>query len=430
MTVFRGLFVDVPADPFAGGGVRDLDGALRVVDGAIVARGSFAELEGEASGDEVIDLRGGIVVPGFVDTHVHYPQVRVIGGLGLPLLDWLDTRALPEEERLADPVYARVIAGEFLAGLAAAGTTSALVFGAHFAGAMDVFFASAAESGLRIASGLVVSDRELPASLLTTPERAVVDAIGLAERWHGRGRLRYAVTPRFSYSCSDALLEACGEAHRAIPGSLFTSHINENAAEIAGVEAYFGCSYVDTYDRHGLLSPAAVLAHDVHPSDPELAVLAARGASVSHCPCSNSAIGSGMFPLRRHLDAGVVVALGSDVGGGTSFSLLKEGLQAAFVQSLLGPAGLRLGPAHLLWLATRAGAIALGLDDVGTFDVGRRFDAAWLRPGSGSTLDVCLTHAADAADAVAKAFALGGPADVAGVWVDGAPVGRASSGRG
>lgn len=421
MTLFSGAFVDVPVDPFAGGNLRET-AHLRVVDGEIVARDAVAVDQARAAGDEVVDLSGGVVIPGMVDTHVHYPQVRVIGGLGLPLLDWLDQRALPEEMRLAESTYALTIASEFLSSMLAAGTTSALVFGAHFASAMDAFFTVAERSGLRITSGLVVSDRELPAPLLTTPEQSVLDAIGLAQRWHGRGRLRYAVTPRFSYSCSDALLAASGEAYRAIDGAWFTSHVNENAAEIAGVEAYFGTGYTDTYDRHGLLGPRSVLAHNVHPTDAELAVMAARGAAVSHCPCSNSAIGSGMFPLARHLAHGVRLSLGSDVGGGTGFSLLKEGLQAAFVQSLLGESGYPLGPAHLLWLATRAGALALGLDDVGSFDVGHRFDAAWVRPASNSTLDICLAHAVDTSDAVAKTFALGGPADIAEVWVDGVPV--------
>ena len=339
MTLYRGTFVDCPDDPFAGGALRVHEGALLVVGGAIVARGTHAELTGGPGAEDEVDLRGGLVVPGFVDTHVHYPQVRVIGGLGMPLLDWLDACALPEEQRLAEAGYARTIAREFLGSLTRAGTTSALVFGAHFAPAMEEFFSAADASGLRIASGLVVSDRYLPEPLLTTPARALRESVELAERWHGRGRLRYAVTPRFSYSCTDAMLGACGEAASAIDGGLFTSHVNENPAEIAQVEADFGRSYVDTYASHRLLSPRAVLAHDVHPTDGELATLAATGTAVAHCPCSNSAIGSGMFPFRRHLDRGVRVALGSDVGGGVSFSLLREGLQAAFVQQLLGGAG-------------------------------------------------------------------------------------------
>jgi guanine deaminase len=208
-----------------------------------------------------------------------------------------------------------------------------------------------------------------------------------------------------------------------VDGGWFTSHVNENALEIETVARLFdGCGYVDTYDRAGLLGRRSVLAHNVHPTDEELRRLADRGATVAHCPTSNAALGSGLFPLRRHLDHGVRVALGSDVGAGTGFSLLKEGLQAYFLQQLAGADGVPLTPAHLLYLATAAGAEALGLPDVGDLGTGRRFDAVWLRPPDGSTLDVALRHAAGAEDALAKTFALGSPADVAGVWVDGDPV--------
>ncbi len=164
----------------------------------------------------MIDLRDGILLPGLVDTHVHFPQVRVIGALGMPLLEWLDRCALPEEQRLASPAYAATIAGEFVAGLISAGTTTSLVFGSHFASAVDALFAEAERYGLRVTSGLVVSDRILPEPLLTTPERAYDESVELAMRWHGSGRLRYAVTPRFSLSASDPILAACGAVMESV----------------------------------------------------------------------------------------------------------------------------------------------------------------------------------------------------------------------
>ncbi|HEX9528101.1 MAG TPA: amidohydrolase family protein, partial [Streptosporangiaceae bacterium] len=239
-------------------------------------------------------------------------------------------------------------------------------------------------------------------------------------RWHDRGRLRYAVTPRFSLSASDEMLDAC--AQLLGKGVWFTSHINENLAEIATVAGLFPGArhYLDTYGRHGLITPRSVFAHNVHPRDAELAVLAEHGASVAHCPTSNCALGSGLFPLRRHVEHGVHVALGSDVGAGAGLFLPKEALQAYFIQQLLGDGGLALTPAHLLYLATRAGAQALGLDDrVGDFAVGKEFDAVWLRPADGSTLAVNLRHARDTSDALARIFALATPADVAGVWIRG-----------
>ena len=425
MTLVRGHLVDVPEDPFAGGSLRShVDGALLVRDGVIQARGAAAELATAHPDEPVLDLRGGLVLPGLVDTHVHYPQVRIVGGLGRQLLEWLDERALPEEMRLADRTYARAVAEEFVTSLVSAGTTTALVFGAHFPDAVDELFAATHDAGLRVAAGLVVSDRFLPAPLLTTPERALAEGLRLAEQWHGVGRLRYAVTPRFSLSCTDTMLASCAELLTAVPGALFTSHVNENPAEVSRVRDLFGTAYVDSYDPHGLLGPLSVLAHDVHFCDDELAVLARRGTGIAHCPTSNTALASGAFPLRRHLAAGVRVALGTDVGAGMSFSILREGLHAYLVQRGLGERGQPLGAAELLYLATTAGARILGLPQVGHLSVGQRFDAVWVRPAPGSPLALSLPYAVDDADAVARTFALAGHGDLAGVWIDGSPLSR------
>jgi guanine deaminase len=425
MTLYRATVIDVPGDPFgddpAGALAVDADGGLLVRDGVIVARGAYATVRRSHPDEELVDLRGGVVLPGFVDTHVHYPQIRAIGGLGMPLLDWLDRCALPEEIRLSDRSYAEAVAEEFLNGLLSSGTTTALVFGSHFAAAVDALFTAAEKTGLRITAGQVLSDRVLPPALLTTPRQGLIDGFGLIERWHGRGKLRYAVTPRFSLSASEPLLDVCEELLRT-PGTWFTTHINENGAEIDQVATYFPgrAHYLDTYRHHQLITDRSVLAHNVHAVDHELEVMAQEDSWAAHCPTSNAALGSGLFPLRRHVRFGVGVALGSDVGAGTGFSLLKEGLQAYFAQQLLGPAGYPLSPIHLLYLATRAGARALGLaDQVGDLGVGKQFDATWLRPQPGTTLDIVLGHAANDVDILAKTFALGTAADVAGVWVGG-----------
>ena len=422
MTIFRARAIDTPEDPFAGGILRGADDvALAVAEGVIIARGDPATVVRDHPDHGVVDVRDGVLLPGLVDTHLHYPQVRAIGAMGMPLLEWLEHCALPEECKLASDDYAKQVAREFCFGMMSAGTTSGLVFGSHFAPAVDALFTEATRLGLRVTSGLVVSDRGLPEPLLTTPQRAFDEAVGLAERWHGVGRSRYAVTPRFSLSASEAILDACASVRTKVPDALFTSHVNENPAEVAEVAGLFAGSgsYVDTYDHHGLLDPGAVLAHNVHATDAELAVLAERGTSVAHCPTSNAALGSGLFPLRRHLAAGVRVALGSDVGAGTGFSLFKEGLQAYFGQRLLGEAGYPLTSTHLLHLATRAGASAIGLDDVGDLSVGRQFDAILVRPRLGDPLDVCLRHAASPEEALSKIFALSGVSDLAAVWIGG-----------
>jgi guanine deaminase len=424
MTLYRAQVLDVPRNPFQGGELRsDSDCGLLVADGVITERGAFAAVRARHPDEPVCDLRPGLLIPGLVDTHVHFPQMRAIGALGMPLLEWLERYALPEEARLADVGYARAVAGEFVTALADAGTTTALVFGAHFAPAVDVLFEAAAARGLRVTSGLVVGDRHLRPELHTTPQRAYDEGRALAGRWHGTGHNRYAVTPRFSLSCTDGLLASCAALHEEVAGSWFTTHLNENRAEISHVRTLFGCSYLDSYDRHGLVGPHSVFAHNVHPADIELKLLAARGASVAHCPTSNAALGSGLFPLGRHLAHGVDVALGSDVGAGAGFSLFKEALQAYFIQQLSGADGVPLTAAHLLYLATGAGADALGLSDqIGDLSVGKQFDAVWLSPPPGSAFAIGLTHAANPDDALSKVFALATTADVRDVWVAGTRV--------
>jgi guanine deaminase len=337
------------------------------------------------------------------------------------LLPWLERRTLPEEARYADPRYAAERARVFLRLLAASGTTTALVFGSHFAPAMERFFRAAERSGLRVAAGLTVADRNLRDELHTTPERALAEGLELARRWHGRGRLRYAVTPRFALSSGEALLEACGELLRAAPDLLFTTHLNENTEEIAAVGALFPWAedYLATYERFGLVGERSLFAHDVHPGEGELGRLAAAQATVVHCPTSNVSLGSGLFPLRRHLDAGVRLALGTDVGAGTGFGMLKEALAAHQVQMLRSD-GVALDPARLLYLATGAGARSMGLGGVvGDFTAGREADLVVVRPRPGSTLAEVLKHAGDADAALGALIMLAGEADIEEVRVAG-----------
>ena len=403
------------------------DGALLVDDGRIGAIGPFDLLRRRHPDVEVEGEPGDLLLPGLVDGHVHFPQVPVIGAMGLRLLDWLRTRTLPEEAKLADQELARAAARTFLRLLARNGTTSALVFGAHFPKAMDAFFEEAATSGLRIAAGLVVSDRGLRPELHTTPDRARREASELVDRWHGAGRLRYAITPRFALSCTEEMLAACADVYASRDDLLFTTHLNETLDEIAVVAELIpdAHDYLNAYERHGLVGPRSVFAHNVHPNDGEIARLGAAGAAVCHCPSSNAFIGSGLFPMRRHLQASVRVCLGTDVGGGTGFSLLKEGLMA-YQGQMLHAQGEPLTPARLLMLATRAGADALGLgDEVGDLTPGSAADVVAFRPPSGSTLEAVVRHAPDARAALAGLFTLAREESVVSTWVAGEPVYRA-----
>jgi guanine deaminase len=428
-TIVRAQILHTPRNPFAVGPEAleaFSDGGLAYSsDGRILATGPFAEVRAAHPEAEVVDASDAVLVPGLVDLHVHYPQIAVIGAMGMTLLEWLATRTLPEEARLADTAYAAEVARAFVRGLARNGTTAALVFGSHFAAAQEALFAEAERSGLRIASGLVVSDRNLMAALHTAPEDAYAQSRALMDRWHGRGRLRYAVTPRFSLSCTDAMMETCGAlVAEGAPDVLFTSHVNENPAEIQAVAELFPWSrdYLDTYERFGLVGRGSVFAHNVHPTDDELVRLAGADASIAHCPSSNAFLASGIFAMARHCSHGVRFGLGTDVGAGTGLSLFKEGLMAYHVQ-MVREGGELIGPAHLLHLATKAGAEALGLgDEIGDLSPGRSADFVLVRPPAEGTLDAVLRQSPSAEATLGALFTLAREDCIAEVRVAGEPV--------
>lgn len=426
--LIRAPFFHTPANPFRSSDalITEEDGGLLVRDGRIADSGTFTAVGSRAPGAEVVDWRDGYVLPGFIDTHVHYPQLRIIGGLGRNLLEWLEQIALPEEVRMGDDAYAVHTARLFIRALASHGTTTALVFGSHFTNATAALFEAAERAGLRLVSGLVVSDRALRQELHRTPAVAHRDSAALIERFHGRGRLLYAVTPRFALSASEAMLEMCQTLVREHPGVRAQTHINEQPDEVnACVRAFPGATdYLSIYERYGLSGPGVVLAHSVRSTDRELARMAAAGTSVSHCPCSNAALGSGIFPLARHLDAGVHCALGTDVGGGTGFGMLKEALQAYLMQRV-APTPLTLDPAALLYLATRAGAEALQLaDETGDFGGGKSADLVYIRPESDTPLAAALQRADSMQQALAAIITLGGADAIADVHIGGTSVHR------
>jgi guanine deaminase len=424
MELFRAAIFHTPDNPFLADAralVHHADGGLLVDHGRVIACGDYQQIRRESASAQTIDWRGGVILPGLIDAHVHYPQVRLIGALGRSLLDWLDAVALPEEARMADQAYASASARLFLRALASHGTTTALVFGAHFPAAMTAFFDAASVSGLRIVSGLVVSDRLLRPELHTSPDRAYRESSILIGRYHGRGRLGYAVTPRFAYSTTEAMLEVCRQLMTEHDDVLLHTHINESPQEVAELKRLFtgAADYLSVYERFGLIGPRAVMAHNVHATSSEIQRLAVSRTAVAHCPGSNAALGSGCFPMRRHVAAGVTCALGTDVGGGLGFGMLKEGLHAYLMQRL-APDPVVLHPAHLLYLATRAGADALRLgDEVGDFQPGKAGDFVHFRPPEGSVLEAAIARAETPEDALGALFTIGGPESVREVRVGG-----------
>ncbi len=397
------------------------DGGLAIQNGRILSCGGYREVSAVYPDFPVRDLRGRFILPGFVDAHTHFPQVRILGGIGLTLLDWLEHVALPEESRLADVNYAVAIAREFVYALAAHGTTTALVFGSHFAPATAALFEAAAERGLRISSGLVMSDRNLRPELHHTPDAAYDESSKIFKRFHGRCRLSCAVMPRFALSASEAMLESCAALLRAYPEARFTTHINENCDEIAGVARLFpwASDYLAVYERYGLLGRRSVLAHNIHATAEEIRRLSEHRATIAHCPSSNAALGSGIFPMARHVAAGVSCALGTDVGGGTGFGIMKEAL-AAYLMQRVAPQPLILAPATMLYLATRAGAEALALEnEIGDFNAGKAADYVVLDPPPGSLLRGRLQRAEAPGQILAALFTLAGPESVCEVRVEG-----------
>ncbi|HWE51755.1 MAG TPA: guanine deaminase [Bryobacteraceae bacterium] len=424
--ILRAAIFHTPANPFANPKALIAldDGGLAIEAGRVVQCGDFAAVSAAHPGASVRDWRGGVILPGFIDTHIHYPQVRILGGLGHSLLDWLEELALPEEARFADLSYAITVANEFVNALAAHGTTTALVFGSHFAPATAALFSAAEAKGLRIFSGLVLADRGLRPELHQTCEAAYRDCQELIARFHGKGRLGYAVIPRFALSASEQMLEACGALLRETNGLRFTTHINENSLEIEEVAKLFPWAddYLGVYERFGLIGPASVLAHNVIADNAVLKRLASHAASVAHCPCSNAALGSGVFPLKRHHEHSVRIALGTDVGGGTGFGMLKEALQAC-LQQRLAVDPVTLNPGQMLYLATRAGAEALGIDSkTGDFETGKAADLVYVRPRPASVLSAVLAHAESPEHKLSALFTTAGSDSIGEVRVDGETV--------
>lgn len=422
-TLVRGKIFHTPKNPFEESNALEVfeDGALVYENGIILATGDYAKLSKNYPNAEILDYKDAFILPGFVDCHVHYPQIAVIGAMGLRLLEWLETRTLPEEAKLKDAIYARETARIFLKQLARNGTTTALVFGAHFKDAMHAFFDEADKSGLRITAGLVLGDRLLNDDLHTNPEQAYKDNVELIEKWHNHNRLRYAVTPRFSLSCTDEMLAVCGRLLKEYPDVFFTSHINEQKEEIATVKEQFPASkdYLETYENHQLINERSILAHNVHVHDLELDRLAKAKASIAHCPSSNMFIGSGLFDMKRHLNHKVHFALGSDVGGGTGFSLLKEGLMSYQAQ-MLQEDSYPLTATHLLYLATKAGAKALHLDGaIGDFEKDKQADFIIVKPTEHSTLAETLKHSPNAEATLAALFTLAREESVLGTFTAG-----------
>ena len=355
------------------------DGALFIQDGHVRHCGTWQdalaalpELSRESA--RYFDYRGKLILPGFVDAHVHYPQLRVMGSFGRQLLDWLEHYTFPAEASFADRNVAEQTSDFFLDRLIAHGTTTASVFPTVHAHSVDAFFEAAEARKLRMLCGKVLMDRHCPENLRDTAQSAWDDSQALIARWHGKARLRYSVTPRFAPTSTEAQLKVAGELFASAPDLHLQSHLSENQRELAWVGELFPgrANYLDVYDHFGLIGPRSIYGHGIHLDAGERTRLAETGTALAFCPTSNLFLGSGFFNFHALSQAGVSIGLASDVGGGNSLSILRT-LAAAYQVSQAQHHV--LSPWRAWYLATLGGARALALDQfIGNFTPGKEAD--------------------------------------------------------
>ncbi|MGO4377389.1 guanine deaminase [Pseudoduganella sp. RAF19] len=357
------------------------DGLLVLNAGRVVAAGDYALLKDTLPpGTQVRDYRGKIIMPGFIDTHIHYPQTDMIASPAPGLLPWLDTYTFPTERQFRNPEHARGVADFFVKELLRCGTTTAMVYCTVHPQSVDAFFGAAEAHNLRMAAGKVMMDRNCPDFLQDTAESSACESEELIRRWHNKGRNMYALTPRFAPTSTDAQLQLCGELARAFPTTYVQTHVAENTDEVAWVKSLFpdARSYLDVYDKYGLLRPRSMYAHCIWLDNEDRARMAATGAAVSMCATSNLFLGSGLFDFAAADRQHVALSLATDVGGGTSFSMLQV-MNETYKVARMG--GTYLPAMRMFYLATLGGARSMQLEGiVGNFVPGAEADFIVMDP--------------------------------------------------
>ena len=377
-------FLDDPAEVGASSSYEHhADGLLVIEDGRIARVGDASELLMEVPPGAPVDhYPDCVILPGLIDTHIHYAQTQVIASYGTQLLEWLHRYTFVEEQKFADPAHAAGVARFFLDELLRNGTTTAAVYCTTHPESVEAFFAESERRRTRMIAGKMMMDRNAPAALTDTAQQSYDESKSLLQAWHGRGRQLYAVTPRFALTSSAAQLEAAGALLREYPDVHLQTHLAENHEEIATVRQLFpsATSYADVYDRFGLLGPRSIFGHCLHLAEDELQRLSGTGSVAALCPTSNLFIGSGLFDLARLRDPArpVRVSLATDVGGGTSYSMLRTAAEAYKVLQLRGQT---LSPLDAFYLMTLGSARALGLETaIGSFRIGSEADVVVLNP--------------------------------------------------
>ena len=420
-TLLTGNVLLCTNDPFvdAEGVSIAADHGVLIEDGRIVATGAADTLRDQSPHVQEYAYGNRLIIPGFVDSHAHYPQTAMIASWGMRLIDWLNTYTFPEEAKFGDCGYAGEVAGRYLDLVLANGTTTVASYTTIHAGSVDAFFEAAAARNMRVVAGKTCMDRNAPDDLRDSAQSAYDDSKALIGKWHGLGRAHYAITPRFSPTSTPDQLAALGALWAENPDCLMQTHLSEQHDEIAWVSELFpgARDYLDTYEAHGLLGPRGVYGHAIHLTPREIARVSEVGAALVHCPTSNTFIGSGLMDVAGLAARRIALGLATDTGGGSSFSMLRTMAAAYEIAQLRGTA---LHARHLLWLATAGSARALHLEDkIGQIAPGLEADICVLDLASTPAIAQRTDRAQNIWEAVFATIMMGDDRAVHDVWIAG-----------
>ncbi|MCU0547924.1 MAG: guanine deaminase [Leptolyngbya sp. Prado105] len=386
LKAFRSACLDFVANPFyvpESRSVRYIADALLVLeDGKVKELGDYAQLKDSYPEIAIESYPNYLLLPGFIDIHIHFPQTEMIAAYGAQLLEWLEKYTFPTERQFKDKSYADTIAPLFVDELLRNGTTTAVVLAAVFPESAEALFEECDRRNMRMIIGKVMMDRNAPDFLRDTAESSYADSKALIEKWHNKGRALYAVTPRFAPTSTPEQLTYAGQLLAEFPDVYLHTHLSENVNEIAWVKELFpeNQTYLDVYDQFGLVRERSIFAHCIHLNSAEFERLAAAKSTIAFCPTSNTFLGSGLFDIERTIEQNVKIGLATDVGGGTSFSMLKTASEAYKIAQLKQQ---KLSPFQAIYLATLGGAKSLCLDDrIGSFEVGKEADFILVDPRS------------------------------------------------
>lgn len=421
----RGSFFDITATVTAPSQLPDRaryieDGLLLLAGGKILSLLPWEEGRQALEDESVVtDYRGHLIVPGFIDTHIHYPQTEMIGAFGEQLLSWLENYTFPVESQYHCPQHAATMSTFFLHQLLSNGTTSALVFGTVHPASVEALFSAAEGLGMRIIAGKVMMDRNAPDYLTETPEESYAQTRALIERWHNRGRLNYALTPRFAPTSSPELLAKVQQLKAEFPDTWLHTHLSENPQEVEWVKSLFPerAGYLDVYHYHQLTGRRSVFAHGIHLEEDEWQCLHNTESAVAFCPTSNLFLGSGLFNLNACWQHGVNIGIGTDVGAGTTFNMLETLGEAYKVGQLQH---YKLSACEAFYHATLGGAKALDLDDrIGNFNPGKEADFVVLNPAVSALQQMRFANSRDIWEKLFVLMTLGDDRNIASTWVNG-----------